>query len=272
MNIYKSILDTTIIFLIGLTFVIGIGLVLDFIEQKLNKYLYHSIGYFGYLLTSIGTVIHELSHLLFVILLRMKPTEIKLLRPYSGYKDGCLGYVSYEYNKRNWAHKCGLLFVGIAPIIGGTLTIFVILKFIFPETFSLISEAIQPIYTSNNINLVSFFTGQLKLGLDVASSLLQIDSIKKFIGVFLIFSITTHMSLSPADLNSAKKSIIYILVIFVVIGLTLNVFGLYVSDFVYVFKKLAIYVLLFCNVAIIFSLISLLISYLLYKIFSFIKG
>lgn len=78
-----------------------------------------------------GTFIHELSHFIVALLLRLHPSEIQLLPVITGRKVK-LGHVLYEKYPHDFIRP---ILVGIAPLFGGILTLWLIIQSnLFPGT------------------------------------------------------------------------------------------------------------------------------------------
>lgn len=72
--------------------------------------------YLFYALAFVGTVIHEASHAVAVILCGAKLREVKLFKP--NRRNGTLGYVTY--NRTNYVAS---VIIGLAPLVGNTLAL-----------------------------------------------------------------------------------------------------------------------------------------------------
>lgn len=259
------------VYLLGysLVFIFIGGLIIDFIEKKSIYYLQKSFGYGGILLTGLGTVVHEFSHLVFVLLGAMKPTEVKLFRPIQGKIDGVLGYVSYAVPGSNSRgilkiyNKVFLIPIGVAPIIGGTLTILGSLRLCLPNIFNYLINEVK----SLNINVdkisIDMLYSQLnltKLFLGKLFSVENITTFKFWIFMFIVLSIASHMSLSMADIKGCLKGVPYLLLAIILVSL---VFMLKGYDSQYIYNSLKIYngyVITFLSISVLFSVLSLIIS------------
>ena len=130
--IFNFLVESGLLLVYSLAFIFIGGFIISLIEDKSNYYLQNAMGYTGIIITGLGTVVHELSHLIFAIIGGMKIGEVKLFRPIKGRVDGVLGYVSFSPRGKNLYNKIFLIPVGIAPIIGGTVVILISLKICLP--------------------------------------------------------------------------------------------------------------------------------------------
>lgn len=261
------------IYLLGysLVFIFIGGLIIEIIEKKSMYYLQRAFGYGGILLTGLGTVVHEFSHLVFVILGAMKPTEVKLFRPIQGKIDGVLGYVSYAVPGSNSRgilkiyNKIFLIPIGIAPIIGGTLAILGSLKLCLPSTFQYLINEVKSINVNveklsidmlyNQLNLIKTFLGEL-------CTIENITTFKFWIFIFIVLSVASHMSLSLADIKGCLRGVPYLLLAIILVSLAFMLKG-YNSQVIYDGMKVYNgYVVTFLGVSILFSILSLIISIL----------
>lgn len=273
-------LNTVYLLCYCLMFVFIGGLVIEIIEKKSNYYLQRSFGYGGILITGLGTVVHELSHLIFVVLGAMKPTEVKLFRPIQGKIDGVLGYVSYVEPGSNSRgilklyNKLFLIPIGIAPIIGGTLTILGSLKICLPNTFSYLINEIK----SLNINVDKVSTEMLYSQLSLTKSFLgnlftmdNMTNIRFWIFIFIVLSIASHMSLSTADIKGCLRGLPYLLIVIVLTGIILIMQN---NTLDYIYNAMKIYngyVVTFLSIAIMFSTLNLCIILIINLFFKFVK-
>ena len=129
-KIFSNILLQSFYF-IGAVFLVGI------IIYFLVKAFYTMVRYSKlaiYLSGAIGTPIHELSHALMCILFGHKVTEMRLFQIDTD--SGMLGYVSHSYNRRNIWALTGNYFIGIAPIVCGSVALFFAMKYLVPGASS----------------------------------------------------------------------------------------------------------------------------------------
>ena len=107
-GIYVSTL--TVIILFGIMMIMGC--LMAQIEKWNNRYIQKAFGWGGIILTGcIGTILHELSHLIMCLIFRHKVKQVKLFRPIQSKKDGVLGYVNHSFNPSSTYQKVGNFFI-----------------------------------------------------------------------------------------------------------------------------------------------------------------
>lgn len=183
----------------------------------------------------IGTPIHEISHAIFCLIFRHKIDDIKLFTT----KSDTIGYVLHSYDSRSWYQQAGNFFIGVGPIIIGTVIIYLLLFFLTPEIkkdlFSGVNVSYITNFSVNNIKTVlldtilnfgSLFLSSLSVVKNIIASVIKNSSFTKisfWIFLYMAISIASHMELSPADISHAWKGIMVIFAVFLIIN-TLLVF------------------------------------------------
>ncbi|CUS25597.1 hypothetical protein FC70_GL001010 [Paucilactobacillus oligofermentans DSM 15707 = LMG 22743] len=169
-----------------------------------------TVTYFGYQaqiwLGFIGIAIHESSHLIMALIFRHKITKFRLVRfpKRNDPNDQALGYVSHSWNKASFYQRLGNLFIGIAPIIGNTLVVWLISKWLVPNALS----SWQSYVSTQSISDLDLFA----------------NSPYGFVGVIIWIIILINIcvggfDLSRSDLNSSLSGTLFFLLLLVVITL-----------------------------------------------------
>lgn len=129
----KIILTATILEIIGIFGVFFVfGALLSYLQKRIHTLYQQTIGWKAILWTAwIGTPIHECSHLIMAWIFRHSIGEVALFRPNE--ETGSLGYVEYGYNKWNIWQRIGTFFVGAAPMILGSLFLFLMYSVLLPH-------------------------------------------------------------------------------------------------------------------------------------------
>ena len=153
-----------------------------------------------YLSAWVGAPIHELSHALFCFIFGHKVQKIVLFNPD---KRGTLGYVTHSYNNRNIWQVMGNFFIGIAPLFGGLLGLYLV-------TWLLLDDAVNFFHllrASTFQNLANIQLSQLvllnKQIIQFIESAYIVSPIKVIIWAYLCAAISLHLSPSKEDLKGA---------------------------------------------------------------------
>lgn len=244
---------------------IGFGLCFGVVENLNNKFIYSAFGRVGILITgSVGTIVHESSHLLMALIFGHKIEEVKFFKPISSSSDNVLGYVNHSYNKNNLYNNIGNFFIGIAPLIGGTILIFLLFKFLVPSGYEYMKNNLNInayISALNSFNIIEFLKLLSNDLLILMKTLITNFNLYTFVFIILMYSISTYMGLSGADLKGSLNGLIFLFII----SFSMSLFN--VNIFSGIMITYNIYVALFMSIGLVFSIITLIISYILSIIF-----
>lgn len=205
-------------YLLQILIFIGIIYIFGYLIYLINKLIIKmGFSHKVYIYTGvIGTVIHELSHAIMCIIFLHKIEDIKLFSPS---EDGTLGYVSHSYNKKNIYKQVGNYFIGVAPIIGGTLVIYLLLWLLLPNTYQTVLGNNTALYNYISLgyyqNIFSYFIVSVK------TIFSDITNWKLYIFLILAAFICLHMNLSGADVKGSLVAIPLILIILFIVNLIL---------------------------------------------------
>lgn len=144
--IFSSILLTFSVIGIFIIF----GLIYNIIENKNLQYINCAFGTKGILITGIiGTTVHELSHYIICKIFAHRVREVKLFTPNKYKSEGRLGYVYHSYSYKSIYQNIGNLFIGIAPMILGTVFIGLCFKSLYPDVYTEILNHIMELIKYN---------------------------------------------------------------------------------------------------------------------------
>lgn len=208
--------------------IIFFGLLLHLISKFTRRLFAKNIGvkFDIYFTGIIGTPVHEIGHAFFCILFRHKISEIKLFKPDPS--TGTLGYVSHVYNKRNIYHLAGNFFIGIGPLLFGSLII-VFLIFLISDL------RINKLIFSANIDYTSIFSDigvfyekfiiSIKDIITTISKIAEPSSWKFWISAYVAICITSHMELSWSDIKGAWAGAVIIFLLAFIFSIILTYTG-----------------------------------------------
>lgn len=269
--VIKIIASSVLLTILSIGIFLVFGVIYNFIENKNNQYLYYTFGSRGILFTGIiGTTIHELSHYIMCKIFAHRVIDMKLFTPEKFKEDGTLGFVRHTYNRKNIYQNIGNFFIGIAPMLFGTIFLGLCLNILLPEIYSELSMYISELmkyalqYKIYKIFLVIKSILMLFLGMFLSTD--NLLDIRFWIFIFIMCSISSHMSLSKADLKNSSTGIICIFTISIVVSFVSLVLNLNISILRDIFISYNIYLACFLSVGLIFSLLAMAISYLMYRI------
>lgn len=208
-------------FLCTLGILMVFGFVIDQLEAITHTYLMSVFGWGAIVFTGlIGTPIHEIGHWLGCKLFGFKVMEVSLFRPLASRNDGILGYVSYSYDRSSLWHQLGCFITGIAPLLFGGVVIILVLRFLMPEVYQRISNRVESASKNSGIKkgfsvFWAAFSG-FWIGL---FSLRKWGILRGIICLYIVLSVSMHMSLSRQDLVGASTGFLVVLGIYLIYGL-----------------------------------------------------
>lgn len=209
-----------IFFVPTLVLTICVHLTSAFIEREgirvFGKYIYLYV--FGWL----GTICHELGHAIFCVIFRHKINEIKLFSPNPS--TGSLGYVNHSYEPTNLYQSLGNFFIGVGPVLLGTLVIYVSAVLLldlssFPSEELVIS--IQNYFTDSFSD--DTFEKVKVAGEHLVKSfqfIVEHRSWHLYLFVYIAFSIGSSITLSGSDIKGAWSGLVVLLLSIYVVNLS----------------------------------------------------
>ena len=194
--------------LIHLIYYVGVVYLAGFLIGLVNRTFYRLLGggrFVCYATGLIGTPIHELSHALMCLLFGHRIREMRLFRIDT--QSGVLGYVNHSYNRRNPYHVMGNYFIGIAPIMCGTVVLFLTMRWMLPSAFAVCRDYLsdfvdwqgqgEVLRQAEGIGAL-FVSFLFILFTEISAGGWQI-----WVFLLLLLSISIHMNLSGADIKGS---------------------------------------------------------------------
>lgn len=260
-----------LLFLSTVGVMVGFGLILGWLEGRSQSYLMGTFGWFGIIITGIiGTPLHELAHYVMCLVFGYHVVEVKLFRPIAAMSDGVLGYVSYYKDADNIWQTLGTFFVGTAPMILGPLVVLLLFRLMMPEAYKQASAEIGSSLEDENISILAIF----KMSFSVMKAIVkQLFTFKKetfwinVLFMYLTLSITSHTTLSTADIQNSLPGMGLVFVLFLLVGLLTAVAKQNIGKDI---MKIALMVSCFFMMALVFSLFGTALAYLCFYIKSMV--
>lgn len=199
----------------GVMFVFG--LLLYFLARSTRRVYTKSAGStFDIILTGwIGVPVHEIGHAIFCLLFRHKIKRIKLFDPNP--TDGTIGYVAHSYNPKSIYQRIGNFFIGVGPIIFGSIVLYTIMYYLVPNMSGVLAELEKhsaKIHSAglNNWQLAIQSAGDsIRIILSALTNSLNFNDWRFWLFVYISMSVASHMELSPPDIKSALSGFVFLL-------------------------------------------------------------
>jgi hypothetical protein len=217
------------------------ALIIHFFERVTQRRLAERFGWNSVLWTGwFGTPIHELSHVMMCWVFRHRVDEVALFEPDP--ESGRLGYVRHSYRRENWFENFGNLFIGIAPLVGGSLVLVALLWLFYPEA------AVSGLKAHSSNQGLSFVTEErtgskvisetLSIATQMAReifSITHIATIRFWLFLYLVLCVGSHMAPSGSDYRGAARGAVVAMSGLVAFTFLLAMLGVPVDDAVQAF-------------------------------------
>lgn len=182
---------------------VGFAIVIHWLERITEGRLAERFGWKSVLWTGwLGTPIHELSHAFMCWVFRHKIKEIALFEPDK--KSGRLGYVVHTFDTRNGFQRFGNLFIGVAPLIGGSIALALLLWMFYPEAAN---SAIELTRKDAEGDVVEKSIAIVKTVMGSVINFRNFVTVRFWAFIYLVLCVGTHMAPSPSDYEGAKNGI-----------------------------------------------------------------
>jgi hypothetical protein len=130
--------------------------------------------------------------------------EIALFEP--DRDSGRLGYVRHSFRSGNWFEEIGNLFIGIAPLIGGSLALAMLLWLFYPNAAAAAIETTRAVDQSGGI------VGQTwGVSTQIAGEILSLKNLgtgRFWIFLYLVLCVGSHMAPSRSDYQGASRGVL----------------------------------------------------------------
>ena len=192
-------LETLKLLLIVLAPFVAFAIVIHWIERITERRLAERFGWKSVLWTGwLGTPIHELSHAFMCWVFRHKIKEIALFEP--DRNSGRLGYVLHSFDPRNRFQRVGNFFIGIAPLVGGSIALAVLLWMFYPDAarsaIELTGQNAEGDAIGKSIGIATTIFGNVINGQNFFT-------LRFWAFIYLVLCVGTHMAPSPSDYEGA---------------------------------------------------------------------
>lgn len=241
------------------------AIVLRLLEIAVQRRLARWFGWKVVMLTGwLGTPIHELSHALMCVIFRHRIVELALFRPDK--ESGRLGYVHHTFNPKNVYQILGNFFIGTAPLVGGTLVMYVLLWLFYPTAAGKVIAdhgVGDAIARGEVINAAAQVIRHALVVLRQVISPDHLATFKLWLFIYLMLCVGSHMAPSRSDYRGSWWGAAVLVALLLLINLVFRIFGgdpnritLLATSLVGLALGLWVLSILFCGVAALVVLIA----------------
>jgi len=196
---------------------LGPGLILAFfmyyVSRYVERFIHELVGRYIYIygFQIVGTPLHETGHAIFALLFRHKIIEFAPFKPNPA--TGLLGYVKHVYKKNSLYQRIGNFFIGIGPIVLGSLVMYLAsVSLLGADTFEPLTAITIEDDTFHSLKNAWALVKNIYPGtLAAISSIFQAENLSRwqfYLFLYLALSIGTSINLSPSDVRGALSGFI----------------------------------------------------------------
>ena len=205
------------------------GLLIHFISQLTFKSLEKSFGSKGtYFVAWLGTPIHELGHALFCVIFMHKIVEIEFFKPDP--ITGTLGYVYHKWNRSNPWQVLGNFFIGIGPVILGSIALFATFYFLIPnshQVWDYILVKASEVDKSYSIgSYLTILNGSAFVMARLIFTISNLSSWRFWVFCYLSICVASNIRLSLSDIKGALSGFGCVILPFLLVNLLGLIAGL----------------------------------------------
>jgi len=176
------------------------------------------LALFGWL----GTAVHETGHAMFCPLFGHRITAFHPFSPDP--RSNVLGYVEHEWNRRSLWARLGNFFIGVGPVILGTLVLYVAsLLLLGTDVLGRVPQVDAGGGSEASVGTAwSLSTSVLGTVLSTLAGVFRLDNVTRWqfwVFLYLAFTIGTAIRLSPSDLKGAASGFLVLVVLLLVVNL-----------------------------------------------------
>lgn len=184
-------------------------------------------GFRSVLVTAwLGAPLHELSH---AVVHRLFQHDVRKLVLFDPDPDtGCLGYIEYAFDPKSLPQRIGRFFAGIAPLLGGTLVLWIVGSFLLDDAARWFPTGASARALASADGPIDGLLAFARVTRNTVGALTDPDNLTRpTFWVFLYVSacVVSHMAPSRADLTGAQPGALCLGLVVLVVNLVATLLG-----------------------------------------------
>jgi hypothetical protein len=194
------------LFLILLAPFVAFAVVIHWLEYLSQRRMSERLGWKSVLWTGwLGTPVHELSHVFMCRVFRHRIDDVALFEP--DRDSGRLGYVKHSFQAGNWFQEMGNLFIGVAPLLGGSTVLAILLWLFYPDAAANAAESTR--LTSEDSSLLQVWDSVAAVVTGIVT-ISNLTTVRFWTFIYLVLCVGSHMAPSRCDYQGASRGVIWV--------------------------------------------------------------
>ncbi|MGB2498176.1 MAG: hypothetical protein ACPIA2_00665 [Mariniblastus sp.] len=194
------------LFLILLAPFVAFTVLIHWFEYLTQRRMSERLGWKSVLWTGwLGTPVHELSHVFMCRVFGHRIDDVALFEP--DRDSGRLGYVRHSFEAGNWFQEMGNLFIGIAPLMGGSAVLAILLWLFYPEAASNAAESAR--LNSADSSLLQVRDSVVAVVTNIVT-ISNVATVRFWTFIYLVLCVGSHMAPSRCDYQGASRGVIWV--------------------------------------------------------------
>ena len=194
------------LFLILLAPFVAFAVLIHWFEYLTQRRMSERLGWKSVLWTGwLGTPVHELSHVFMCRVFGHRIDDVALFEP--DRDSGRLGYVRHSFEAGNWFQEMGNLFIGIAPLMGGSAVLAILLWLFYPEAAANAAESAR--LNSADSSLLQVRDSVVAVVTNIVT-ISNVATVRFWTFIYLVLCVGSHMAPSRCDYQGASRGVIWV--------------------------------------------------------------
>lgn len=194
------------LFLILLAPFVAFTVLIHWFEYLTQRRMSERLGWKSVLWTGwLGTPVHEISHVFMCRVFGHRIDDVALFEP--DRDSGRLGYVRHSFEAGNWFQEMGNLFIGIAPLMGGSAVLAILLWLFYPEAASNAAESAR--LNSADSSLLQVRDSVVAVVTNIVT-ISNVATVRFWTFIYLVLCVGSHMAPSRCDYQGASRGVIWV--------------------------------------------------------------